>query len=313
MAIDEYGGPEVLHLAELPEPKIGPDVVRIRVHAAGVNPVDTTMRAGGLDAAFPVIFPIVPGWDVAGTVERVGPAVTTVAPGDPVFAYARKHFVGEGTYAELVTVPESSVAHAPASIDLEQAAAVPLAGLTAYQALTHGLALAEGDTLLIVGAAGGVGTFAVQIAKARGARVIGTATAPKHDYLRGLGADAAIDYSSADVAAAARELAPPGVAALLDVVGGEALEAALGAVRDGGRVCSIKQPLTDERFSARGIRPRYVFVRPSAEQLEELARMVDGGLLGVHIEQVFGLEQAAEAHERSESGRVTGKLVLRVA
>jgi NADPH:quinone reductase-like Zn-dependent oxidoreductase len=313
IAIDEYGGPEVLHEADLPEPKLGPDGVLIRVAAAGVNPVDWKIRKGGLDGAFPAIFPIVPGWDVAGTVERAGPAVTSVGWGDPVYAYARKHFLGEGTYAELVTVQEMAVAPAPPSLDLEQAGALPLTGLTALQALTRGLDLSEGDTLLVHAAAGGVGSFAVQIAKARGARVIGTARAEKHDYLRRLGADEAIDYTEADAAEAARELSSGGVDAVLDPVGGDTLERSVEALRDGGRLCSIVQPPTDERYRVRGIRPSYVFVRPSAEQLRELAELVEAGRLRVHLEEAFPLEQAAAAHERSEAGHVTGKLVLRVA
>jgi NADPH:quinone reductase-like Zn-dependent oxidoreductase len=313
IAIEEYGGRDRLQVADVAEPKVAPDGVLIRVHGAGLNPVDWKVREGRLDGGFPAIFPLVPGWDVAGTVEAVGPAVTTVAEGDPVYAYARKHFLGEGTYAELVTVQESAVAPAPASLELDEAAALPLTGLTALQALTAGLDLAEGDTLLVHAAAGGVGGFAVQIAKALGARVIGTASAPKHDHLRRLGADETVDYTAEDVAARARELSDGGVDAVLDPVGGETLERSPDAIRAGGRICSIVQPPLEPRYSERGIRPSYVFVRPSAEGLRELARMADDGRLRVHLEEVFPLEDVAAAHERLEGGHVTGKLVLRVA
>jgi NADPH:quinone reductase-like Zn-dependent oxidoreductase len=313
VGIREFGGRDRLEPLDVPEPKVGADVVLIRVRAAGVNPVDWKIREGRLDAAWPHVFPVVPGWDVAGLVERVGPAVTTVQPGDEVFAYCRKHFVGEGAYAELVTVPETSVARKPASIDFEHAAAVPLAALTAYQALFRGAGLTAGETVLVQAAAGGVGGFAVQLAADAGADVIGTASERNHEHVLGLGAVEAIDYAERDVVAAVREIAPDGVDVVLDVYGGEALRQSVEAVRDEGRIVSIGQPPTDDVFRQRGIEALYVFVRPDAEELAELAELVDENRLAVHLDEVLPLEQAGRAHELSEDGHVRGKLVLRVA
>ncbi|MDQ3823423.1 MAG: NADP-dependent oxidoreductase [Actinomycetota bacterium] len=313
VGIREFGGRDRLETMDVPEPKLGADGVLVRVHAAGVNPVDWKIREGRLDAGWPHVFPVVPGWDVAGTVERVGPAVTTVASGDEVYAYCRKHFVGEGAYAELVTVPETSVAHKPGSLDLEHAGAVPLCALTAYQALFFGAGLTAGETVLVQAAAGGVGSFAVQLAADAGAEVIGTASERNHEYVLGLGALEVVDYRAVDAVDAVREIAPEGVDVVLDVYGGEALRRSVDAVRDEGRIVSIGQPPTDEHFRQRRIEPSYVFVRPDAEQLAEIADMFDDDRLTVHLDEVLPLEQAARAHELSEAGHVRGKLVLRVA
>ena len=312
VGIREFGGRDRLEVMDVPEPKVGADSVLVRVRGAGVNPVDWKIREGRLDPAWPHVFPVVPGWDVSGTVERVGPAVTTVAPGDQVFAYCRKHFIGEGAYAELVTVPEASVAHKPRTLHLERAAAVPLCALTAYQALFFGAGLTAGETVLVQAAAGGVGSFAVQLAADAGAEVIATASEQNHEYVLGLGALEVVDYRDADVVEAARAIAPDGVDVVLDVYGGEALRRSVDAVRDEGRIVSIGQPPTDEIFRQRGIEPAYVFVRPDAEQLAELADMVDDERLSVHVDEVLPLEEAARAHELSEAGHVRGKLVLAV-
>jgi NADPH2:quinone reductase len=312
IAIHEFGGRDKLELMELPEPKLPPDAVRIRIRAAGVNPVDWKLREGRLEPAFPHVFPVVPGWDAAGVVEAVGPGVVEVAPGDEVFAYCRKHFIGEGTYAEYVTVPVTFVARKPAGLSWEQAGAVPLTGLTAYQALFFGAGLTAGETVLVYGASGGVGGFAVQIAVAAGAEVIAVAREEHREYVLALGAYEVIDYTERDVVEAVREFLPKGVDVALDVVGGETLARAVEAVRDEGRIVSIAQPPTDERFRRRGIQPAYVFVRPDGEELGELAELAESGQLAVHLHEVLPLEEAARAHELLEQGHVRGKLVLRV-
>lgn len=312
IAIHEFGGRDKLELMELPEPKLPPDAVRIRIRAAGVNPVDWKLREGRLEPAFPHVFPVVPGWDAAGVVEAVGPGVVEVAPGDEVFAYCRKHFIGEGTYAEYVTVPVTFVARKPAGLSWEEAGAVPLTGLTAYQALFFGAGLTAGETVLVYGASGGVGGFAVQIAVAAGAEVIAVAREEHREYVLALGAYEVIDYTERDVVEAVREFLPKGVDVALDVVGGETLARAVEAVRDEGRIVSIAQPPTDERFRRRGIQPAYVFVRPDGEELGELAELAESGQLAVHLHEVLPLEEAARAHELLEQGHVRGKLVLRV-
>jgi len=302
VGIREFGGSDRLEVLDVPEPKVGADVVLIRVRAAGVNPVDWKIREGRLEPAWPHVFPVVPGWEAAGVVERVGPAVTTVAPGDEVFTYCRKHFVGEGAYAELVSVPETSVARKPGSLDFEHAAGLPLCALTAYQALFGAAGVVGGDTVLVQASAGGVGSFAVQLAADAGADVIGTASERNHEYVLGLGAVEAIDYRERDVVEAVREIAPDGVDVVLDVVGGETLRRSVDAVRDEGRIVSIVQPPTDDVFRQRGIEPSYVFVRPNAEELTELAELVDEDRLSVHVEELLPLEQAARAHELSAAG-----------
>ena len=306
VAVREYGGPEALEVMELPEPIVGPDVVLVRARAAGVNPVDFKMRKGGLDSRFPCHFPLIPGWDVAGVVERVGPAVPELAPGDEVVGYVRRDHVQWGTYAELVSAPVRTVARKPATSSWEEAAALPLAGLTAWQALTRVLAVGEGDVVLVHAAAGGVGTFAVQLAGLLGARVIGTASEANHDHLRGLGAEP-VGYGS-DLAEGVRKLAPEGVTAVLDLVGGDALEASPGLLADGGRLASV---IDAKRVSELG--GQYWFVRPDADDLARLCQLVDEGKVTVHVERSFPLEQAADAHRLLEGGHMRGKLALDIA
>ncbi|MBA3384821.1 MAG: NADP-dependent oxidoreductase [Actinobacteria bacterium] len=306
IGIHEFGGRDKLQLLDLPEPKVPPDFVKIRLRAAGVNPVDWKLREGRLEPRFPVVFPVVPGWDAAGVVAEVGPAVTEFALGDEVYSYCRKHFIGEGTYAEYVSVPDVYVARKPESLSFEQAAAIPLAGLTAYQALFLAAGLTAGERVLVSAAAGGVGSFAVQLAIDAGAEVIGVAREQHRDRVLELGAYEVIDRSR-DVAEAVRELVPDGVDVVFDLYGDERLG---DAVRDGGRIVSIASPPS---YSERDVVSSYVFVRPDGEQLEELAALTDDGRLLVDIAEVLPLEDAARAHELSADGHVRGKLVLRIS
>jgi NADPH:quinone reductase-like Zn-dependent oxidoreductase len=232
IGIREFGGRDKLELLELPDPKVPPDAVKIRVRAAGVNPVDWKIREGRSEPRFPHVFPVVLGWDAAGVVEDVGPGVDEVAPGDEVFAYCRKHFIGEGTYAEFVSVPVTFVARKPTTLSFEEAGAMPLAALTAYQALFFGAGLTAGETVLVYAAAGGVGSFAVQLALDAGADVIGVASEANREYVLGLGAYEVIDYTQGDVVAALRKFKPNGVDVVLDTIGGETLERSTDAVRD---------------------------------------------------------------------------------
>jgi NADPH:quinone reductase-like Zn-dependent oxidoreductase len=301
IAYDRFGGPEVLALRDdLPEPPVGPDTVLVRVRAAGVNPVDIAIREGGMAAAFPHRFPIVPGWDVAGVVEAAGPAVHDLVAGDEVFGYVRRDDVQWGTTAELVPAPLRCVAAKPSSLSMTEAAAVPLAGLTAYQALTEALQVGEGDRVLVHRASGGVGFFAVQIAVALGAQVIGTASPRNAGFLRDAGAAEVLDHSAGPISA---QLSEP-VDAVLDLVGGPALEDAPRQVRDRARIASVVDPAVN------GMGGRYVFVRPEPHDLEELARMADAGQLRVSIAKAFPLERTAEAQELVTGGHVRGKVVV---
>ncbi|MAU80830.1 MULTISPECIES: NADP-dependent oxidoreductase [Gordonia] len=303
-----FGGPDVLELTELPEPKVGPDSVLVRVHASSVNPVDWKVREGHLDPIMDSVFPVIPGWDVAGVVEQVGLDTPEFRVGDEVFGYVRKDVVGGtvagGTFAELVAAPVRTLAHKPATWSFEQAAAVPLAGLTAYQT-THRAGVQHDHTVLIHAAAGGVGSFAVQIARSIGARIIGTASEDNHQYLRSLGAEA-ITYGEG-IVERVRELAPEGVDVVLDYVGGDALDPVPDVLRDGGTVASITDARARDEFGG-----HYIWVRPDVADLTELARLGDAGELVPEIAEVFDLAEAAAAHRRSESGHVRGKIVVRM-
>ncbi|TFV52869.1 NADP-dependent oxidoreductase [Blastococcus sp. TF02A_35] len=301
IAYDRFGGVEVLQLRDdLPEPPVGPDTVLVRTRAAGVNPVDIGIRAGGLAAFFPHNFPIIPGWDLAGVVEAVGPAVVDFTPGDEVFGYLRRDDVQWGTAAELVPAPQRCLALKPESLSFTEAGAVPLAGLTAYQALTEALAVGEGDRVLVHRAAGGVGFFAVQIAVALGAHVIGTASPRNHGFLKEAGAAEVLDYSAGPIS---EQLSEP-VDAVLDLNGGDYLADAPKQVRDVSRIASVVDPSVNEMGG------RYVFVRPERHDLEELARMADAGQLRVAVAKAFPLEQTAQAQELVAGGHVRGKVVV---
>lgn len=311
MAIESFGGPEEIREAELDAPLVGPDSVLIRVAAAGVNPVDTKIRQGALAGAFPHFFPLIPGWDAAGTVEAVGPAVVELGVGEPVLAYCRKDLVQGGTYAELVSVRVPFVASAR-SMDLVEAGGLPLAGLTAYQCLHDAVAIQPGETVAIRGAAGGVGHLAVQIAHAAGARVIAIAGSGAEGFVRALGAADYIDYRAGGVAEALESLCPDGVDALVDMAGGEELGDLIPAVRTGGRVASILVSAAPAAAAARDIAFRYVFVRPDGRQLAELVSLAEAGRLRVEVAERHPLAEAGRVHERMEAGGVRGKLVLTV-
>jgi NADPH:quinone reductase-like Zn-dependent oxidoreductase len=303
VAYDRFGGEEVLTLRDdLPDPPVGPDAVLVRVHAAGVNPVDVVIREGDLAGAYPHHFPIIPGWDVSGVVEAVGPAVVAFRPGDEVFGYVRRDDVQWGTTAELVPAPQRCLAHKPGSLSFAEAGALPLSGLTAYQALTEALDVGEGDRVLVHRASGGVGFFAVQIAVALGAHVIGTASPRNHGFLRDAGVAETLDYSAGPISG---QLGEP-VDAVLDLVGGDTLADAPKQVRDPARIASVVDP------SVLDLGGRYVFVRPDTHDLEELARMADAGQLRVPIAKAFPIEQVAEAQRLLAGGHVRGKVVVTV-
>ena len=297
----ELGGPEVLVVQEVERPEPGPTEVLVRVAAAGVNPVDWKVRAGGGFLGDP---PFTVGWDVAGVVEALGFGVTWLAVEDRVFGMPR--FPREAAcYAEYVVSPSRHLARIPDGLGDVEAAAVPLAGLTAWQALVDTAGVSEGTRVLVLGAAGGVGHFAVQIAKAQGAWVAGTASAPKHDFLAGLGADEAIDYTSEEIVDRIRD-----VDVVLDAVGGEAALCAVPAMRDGGLLVTVSgSSVGSLREAAAGrIRVEGILVEPDRAGMNALAALG----LRPHVEATFPLEQAGEAHRVGELGRTKGKIVLRV-
>ncbi|MGW7819338.1 NADP-dependent oxidoreductase [Streptomyces puniciscabiei] len=299
-----YGGPEVLEYGELRDPKVGPDQVLVRVRAAAVNPVDWKCREGYLDALLDAVFPVIPGWDVSGVVVRPGAAVTEFAVGDEVIGYCREDFLSRGTFAEYVAAPVRTLARKPRNLSFEEAAGLPLAGLTAYQVLVKALEVGRGESVLVHAAAGGVGSLAVQIAAHLGARVIGTASERNHDYVRGLGGEP-VSYGEG-LAGRVRALAPEGVDAVFDTVGGDTLKTSAGLLAPEGRLASIADPEVVRHGG------RYCFVRPDAEDLSTLARLAERGVVSVHVQETFPLERAADAQRLNQEGRTRGKIVVTV-
>jgi NADPH:quinone reductase-like Zn-dependent oxidoreductase len=307
MAVTAFGGPEVLQPVDLPRPEPLPTEVLVRVVAAGVNPVDWKSRQGQGMAGVLGEPPFVVGWDVAGVVEAVGHGVTTLAPGDEVLGmpwFPRQ----AGAYAEYVTAPSRQFVRKPAELSFEQAAGLPLAGLTAWQILVDTANVQPGQRVLITAAAGGVGHLAVQVAKGRGATVIGTARTLKHGKLRSYGVDEPIDYTTTDVAEAAGQ-----VDVVVDLVGGsQDLVRTLGP---GGLFVNVPSAAPDElaaEVEARGARFTRFLVEPDHEGLFALSQLVEDGDLRVDVSATFPLEHAAKAHAQGETGRTAGKLVLTV-
>lgn len=298
------GGPEVLEVEKAPRPDPAPTHVQVRVHAAGVNPTDWKMRATG----YWHTPPFGQGWDVSGVVTAVAPGVTRFAVGDEV--YGMPNFPHTpGAYADYVTAPSRHFAPKPAGLDHVEAAALPLAALTAWQALVDTAGVEEGQRVLVHAAAGGVGHLAVQIAKARGAHVIGTASAAKHGLLSDLGADELLDYTEVDFAEAVGD-----VDVVLDGIGGDYLERSLRTLRPGGTYIGLPAPFDVERVAAAaaaaGARGTTVMVEPDHAGLERIAALVGEKRLRPVVAATFPLEEAAKAHELGETGRTTGKIVL---
>jgi NADPH:quinone reductase-like Zn-dependent oxidoreductase len=308
MSPRSWGGPEVLAEIELDRPSPGPGEILVRVHAAGVNPTDWKARAAGGLGLWGE--PVILGYDLSGVVEATGLGVTLFQPGDEVFGMPRFPHQA-GAYAQYVAAPARHFARKPAVIDHVRAAALPLAALTAWQSLTETANLRAGQRVLIHAAAGGVGHLAVQIAKACGAYVIGTAREAKHPFLRGLGADELVDYTRVDFAETVRD-----VDVVLDTVGGDYGSRSLRVLRGPGTLVSLSSPADvppageAERL---GVRSGFTLVEPDHAGMRAVAGLVETGRLRVEIDTVLPLERAARAHERGETGRTTGKIVLTVA
>ncbi|WP_367136089.1 NADP-dependent oxidoreductase [Saccharothrix sp. HUAS TT1] len=304
--VEAFGGPEVLRVRELPRPEPELDEVLVEVRAIGLNPADWKVRREG----YWLTAPWVPGWDVSGVVVSVPAGENRFAVGDEVFGMP--HFPRPGrAYAEYVAAPARHFARKPANIDHVHAAALPLAALTAWQALTEAARVQPGERVLVHAAAGGVGHLAVQLAKTLGAHVVGTASAGKHDLLRRLGADELVDYRTRDFG----EVEPVDV--VIDLVGGADYERrSMRVLRPGGRYVGVPTPgaLPELQAAAEalGVRAATVFVAPDHAALDHLAGLVERGELEVVVAETFPLEDVVKAHEVGEANRTTGKLVLTV-
>jgi NADPH:quinone reductase-like Zn-dependent oxidoreductase len=302
---ESVGGPEVLHVVERPSPTPSAGEVLVRVAAAGINPVDVAVRAG----FYPLLGepPFTIGWDISGTVVAVGNGVSGLKAGDDVFGmpFFPK---SAAAYAEQVIAPVDQIARKPQSLSHEQAAALPLAGLTAWLGLVRTAALRAGQRVLIHGAGGGVGHLAVQIAKARGATVIATASTGKIEFVRSLGADEVIDYGKTDFLSVAKD-----VDVALEPLGGDHAEKTASAVKPGGILVSLLNVSDAAKAAAseRGVRVERISVVPDREGLIELARLADAGKLQVHVEKAFPLDKAGDAH-RFLASKPKGKVVLTV-
>lgn len=315
VVIDEFGGPEKMEVREIATPVPGDDEVLIRISHAGVNPVDWKIREGLMQKVFPHRFPLTLGWDASGVIERAGRNVPPARIGEFVYAYCRQYGtpVERGTYAEYIAVPAEMAVPAPRNLDAAQAAGLPLPILTATQGLFDAGALQAGETVVVLGGAGGVGSMALQLARHAGARAIAVASAPNHDYVRAMGAAAAIDYRAGRLAASLAALAPEGADLVFDCVGGDYLHDGIALARRGGRFITIAG-VPDEAFAAeRGVSARRIVATANPAQLLAASALIEGGELQPLPVEQLAMRDVAVAHARSRGGRVRGKIVLNTA
>jgi len=304
--IHEYGNASVLKYEDAPMPDFAPNEVLVRVVAASINPVDWKVREGYLQQMIPYPLPLILGWDVAGVVEAVGAVVTRFKVGDAV--YSRPDLKRNGTYAEYVAIREDEIAFKPKTISFVEAAALPLAGITAWEALFTASQLKAGQTVLIHAASGGVGSLAVQLAKIQGAKVIATTSGKNRALAEALGADQVIDYQTQRFAEVVSN-----VDVVFDTVGGEVQEASWSVLKPGGVLVSIISPPSAEKAQALGVKNAFVFIDPNAKVLAEMAKLVDAGKLRPIVGSEFALQDIAKAHALSQTGHAVGKIVLYVA
>ena len=306
IAIHEYGGPEVLKYEDVPRPEPNADQFLVRVIAAGVNPVDAMIRSGMFAKHEKDVFPLIPGADISGVVEKAGNKITKFKPGDPVFAYVS--LKGGGGYAEYALAREREASPKPKSLTYVEAAAVPIVALTAWQALIDTAKLKAGQTVLIHGGSGGVGSFGIQIAKAHGAKVIATASSSNQDLLKQLGADVSIDYTKQRFEDIAKD-----VDVVLDSVGEDTLARSYGVVKRGGFIVSLVARPDQSELDKHGIRGAALNVEPNSDELAEIGGLIDEKKIKVIVSQTVPLSDAAKAQERVATGHTRGKIVLRVA
>ena len=306
VVLREYGGPEALKLQEVPRPETKDDEVLVRVIAAGVNPVDAYVRQGMLSRRGLDKRPMIIGYDIAGVVEKTGAKATKFKAGDAVYVYLS--IMRGGGYAEFATAKEGEMALKPKNIDFEKAAAVPLAATTAWQALIDTAKIDKGQTVLIHGGSGGVGSFAVQIAKARGAKVIATGSSANQDLLKQLGVDQPIDYTTTKFQDVVKD-----VDVVLNCVRADTLPASYGVVKKSGVIVSITGDPDPAECYKHGIRCSGLMAHPDADVLEELTKLIEANKITPIVSQTFPLAEAAKAHQQIETRHTRGKIVLRVA
>jgi NADPH:quinone reductase-like Zn-dependent oxidoreductase len=305
VVVHEYGGPEVLKYEDVPRPEPNEDQVLIRVIATGVNPVDGLIRSGKYAHFFGTKLPLVPGYDISGTVEKVG-AKMNFKVGDPVYAYIG--LKEGGGYAEYAVATGKEAAPKPKSISFVEAAAVPVVALTAWQALVDTAKLSPGQSVLIHGGSGGVGSFAIQFAKLRGAKVFATASTRNQDFLKELGADVPIDYTKQKFEDVAKD-----VDVVIESVGKDTLARSYGVVRKGGILVSLLASPDQAELDKHGIRGAALGVEPNSAELAQIGKLIDEKKVKVVVSQTLPLAEAAKAQEQADTGHTRGKIVLKVA
>lgn len=312
MVIERFGGAKELTLVELPTPVPRDTEVLVEIAYTSVNPVDWKIREGYLKNLIPHKFPLILGWDAAGTIHSVGKNANGFKPGDRVFAYCRKPDVQWGTYAEFIALESAAVAKMPKNLSFAQSAAIPLVGLTAWQALFDFAGLKRGEKLLVHAGAGGVGGMAIQFARVTGAIVTTTASLRNHSYVKELGASHVIDYSKENLSLAAKKICPTGYDVVFDCVGGATLRASYELVGVGGRLVSIVDPPDTRVAESRQLKAGFIFVAPNGNQLSKIATLIEEGkVLPLHITEKK-LEEAPQALDDSQARHVKGKIVLHI-
>ena len=312
---EQHGTAEVLQVGERPTPEPQDNEVLVEVVATSVNPIDRRLRSGELQEYITRTFPVVPGWDLAGKIAKVGAKVTDWQVGDEVLGLAFTWSIQHGSYAEYCPIDTASITEKPASISFEQAAALPLVSLTAWQALSEFGELKAGQSVFIQAGAGGVGSVAIPMAKHLGAKVYTTTSAKNHDYVKSLGADVIIHYNADDYESALRQHEPNGVDLVLEaLLGNGTAEAAIRLTKDGGRVAYMNnEPPEMDEIKLRNIKAEFLHHRPDGAMLRELVDLYESGKISLPKVQVRPLEEAMDAHLESEKGHTQGKIVLRVS
>ncbi len=304
VVINEYGDESVLHYIDVERPKPKADEVLVKVHVAAVNPADWKIR-DGMGEQFGFKLPLILGGDIAGTVKAVGNGVENFKQGDAVYGMTLSSL--SGGYAEYAIAKADTITLKPDNLNFEEAAAIPIGALTAWQAMFDLAHLSSGQRILITGASGGVGSMAVQLAKAKGAFVIGTASGKNEQFVRDLGADEFVDYTRQPFEEVVKD-----VDVIFDTIGGDTQERAFQTLKKGGFLVTSSQTPSEEKAKEFGVEAAFVFCKPNAGQLTEINRLIEEGKLKIHIETILPLTEVKKAHQLSQSGRTRGKIVLQV-
>jgi NADPH:quinone reductase-like Zn-dependent oxidoreductase len=311
--IESFDGIDAIKVGELPIPEPEAGQVQIKVAFAGINPVDWKITQGHFKGRIPEKFPLILGWDVAGTISALGAGVKGWQVGDTVFAYCRKEILHGGSYAEYICLDAKNISKKPESLTLAQAACIPLSALTAWQSLYDTAHIQSKESVLIHAGAGGVGAFAIQLAKLKGSTVITTSSESHHAYLKKLGADKIIDYVKENFVDAIHNTFPQGIDVVYDTVGGETLQKSYDALKEGGRLVTIAGSPDEKEAQKHRVEAKFVLVAPNGKVLEEIASLFDHGKLKAPPVEIFPLSEVKQALLKSKGRRVEGKMVLKIA